>query len=86
MGCIHKLETDNLHVDVGKVKSEMHQENTLIHVRAIISCSKCGYKKTYKNRFLRKDIELMKTSLLVFDWLTCDKCGELLTLDLEFQI
>ncbi|MBY9007464.1 MAG: hypothetical protein KGD63_11970 [Candidatus Lokiarchaeota archaeon] len=80
------MEIDNFHVNVGKAKSELRPEKDLIHVRAIINCPKCGYKKTFKNRFRRKDMELMKTSLLVFDWLTCDKCGELLNLELEFKI
>lgn len=58
----------------------------LIKVRAIISCPNGDYKKKFKNQFSRKEIEMMIVSFKVFDWLTCTKCGELLKLDLEFNI
>jgi hypothetical protein len=58
----------------------------LINVRAIITCPNGDYKKKFKNKFLRKEIEMMIVSFKVFDWLTCSKCGELLKLDLEFNI
>lgn len=58
----------------------------LIKVRAIISCPNGDYKKKFKNQFSRKEIEMMIVSFKVFDWLTCNKCGELLKLDLEFNI
>ena len=80
------MEIDRFHINLGATKNDSTHQKNPIHVRAIISCPKCKYKKTFKNQFLRRDMELMKTSLLVFDWLTCDKCGELLNLELEFQI
>lgn len=58
----------------------------LIKVRAIITCPNGDYKKKFRNQFLRKEIEMMIVSFKVFDWLTCNKCGELLKLDLEFNI
>ena len=58
----------------------------LIKVRAIITCPNGDYKKKFRNQFLRKEIEMMIVTLKVFDWLTCTKCGELLKLDLEFNI
>lgn len=58
----------------------------LIKARAIISCPTCSYKKMFRNSFKRKDIELMTVALKVFDWMVCNKCGELLRLDLEFEI
>ena len=58
----------------------------LIKVRAIITCPNGDYKKKFTNQFLRKDIEMMIVTFKVFDWLTCNKCGELLKLDLEFNI
>lgn len=58
----------------------------LINVRAVITCPNGDYKKKFKNQFLRKEIEMMIVSFKVFDWLTCSKCGELLKLDLEFNI
>ena len=58
----------------------------LIKVRAVITCPNGDYKKKFKNQFLRKEIEMMIVSFKVFDWLTCSKCGELLKLDLEFNI
>ena len=58
----------------------------LIKVRAIITCPNADYKKKFTNQFLRKEIEMMIVTFKVFDWLTCNKCGELLKLDLEFNI
>ncbi|MHA2283399.1 MAG: hypothetical protein ACXAC5_21375 [Promethearchaeota archaeon] len=60
--------------------------NELIKVRAIITCPNGDYKKKFRNQFVRKEIEMMIVSFKVFDWLTCTKCGELLKLDLEFNI
>lgn len=58
----------------------------VIQVRAIISCPECTYRKTFRNQFARKDLELMVVALKVFDWMVCNTCGELLNLDLEFEI
>ncbi len=58
----------------------------LIKVRAVITCPNGDYKKKFRNQFLRKEIEMMIVSFKVFDWLTCNKCGELLQLHLEFNI
>jgi len=58
----------------------------LIKVRAIISCPTCEYIKTFKNQFPRNELELMVVTLKIFDWLCCNKCGELLNLPLEFNI
>lgn len=58
----------------------------LIKVRALITCPNGDYKKKFKNQFLRKDLELMVVTLKIFDWLVCHRCGELLNLDLEFNI
>ena len=57
-----------------------------IQVRAIISCPTCGYKKKFKNQFLRKDLELLTVAVKVFEFITCNKCGDLIKLDLEFNI
>jgi hypothetical protein len=62
------------------------KDGELIKVRAIISCPNGDYKKKFRNQFLRKEMEMMIVSFKVFDWLTCTKCGELLKLDLEFNI
>ncbi len=61
-------------------------DSDLIQVRAIISCPNCGYKKKFKNQFPRKDLELLTVAVKVFDWMTCNTCGDLLKLDLEFQV
>ena len=58
----------------------------VIKVRAIISCPSGDYQKKFKNQFPRKDIELMTVIFKVFDFMTCSKCGELLNLNLEFEI
>ena len=69
-----------------KSSSGSEQATDVIEVRAIISCPHCTYNKKFKNKFRRKDIELMVVALKVFDWMVCNKCGELLQLDLEFGI
>ena len=58
----------------------------LIQVRAIISCPNCNYKRKFRNQFPRKDLELLTVAVKVFDWMTCNTCGDLLKLDLEFNI
>ena len=60
--------------------------DNVIKVRAIISCPTCTYKKKFKNKFPRDQLELLTTVIKIFDWLVCDKCGELINLTLEFEI
>ena len=79
------MEIDNTK-ESSKTSVSASEKNELIKVRAIISCPNCNYKKKFRNQFLRKEIELMVVSLKVFDWLTCSKCGDLLKLDLEFNV
>ncbi|MFW9970057.1 MAG: hypothetical protein ACFFDF_07630 [Candidatus Odinarchaeota archaeon] len=62
------------------------KESDLIQVRAIISCPNCGYKKKFKNQFPRKDLELLTVAVKVFEFITCNTCGDLIKLDLEFNI
>ncbi|MFX0080399.1 MAG: hypothetical protein ACFE94_01470 [Candidatus Hodarchaeota archaeon] len=66
------------------VESSKHDEP--IQVRAIISCPNCGYKKKFRNQFLRKDLELLTVAVKVFEFITCNKCGDLIKLDLELSI
>lgn len=61
-------------------------KGSLIKVRAIISCPTCGYIKKFRNQFPREQLELMTVAVKVFDWMVCSKCGELLNLNLEFNI
>ena len=80
-----------------KIEIEMNKNTTeqtfdspemedIINVRATISCPSGDYKKKFKNRFPRKDLELMVVAFKIFDFMTCSKCGELLNLNLEFEI
>ena len=62
------------------------ERNDVIKVRAIISCPSGDYRKKFKNEFPRKDLELMVVAFKIFDFMTCSKCGELLNLNLEFEI
>ena len=76
-----------IHDNIGdKSLSDSGQPKDRIRARAIISCPICGYRKSFLNRFRRKDIEMMVVALKVFDWMVCNKCGELLSLNLEFEI
>ncbi len=70
---------------IGPVKGSKH-EGDIIKIRAIISCPRGDYRKIFKNQYRRKDLEMMVISLKIFDWMTCSKCGDLLDLNLEFQI
>lgn len=79
------MEIDNTKTS-SKESLESSRSNDLIKVRALITCPNGDYKKSFRNQFLRKEIEMMIVSFKVFDWLTCNKCGELLKLDLEFSI
>lgn len=58
----------------------------LIKVRAIISCPTCEYVKKFKNQFPRNELELLVPVVKIFDWMVCNKCGELLNLTLEVDI
>jgi len=66
--------------------SNSKKPKSLILVRAIMKCTTCGKEKKFVNQFLRKDLELMVVALKVFDWMVCNKCGELFRLDLEFKL
>ena len=79
------MEIDNTH-ERSKNSVSTSENSDLIKVRAIISCPNCNYKKKFRNQFLRKDLELLTVAVKVFDWLTCNKCGDLLKLDLEFNV
>jgi len=79
------MEIDNTEND-SRESIEGSVSGELIKVRAIITCPNGDYRKKFRNQFLRKEIEMMVVTFKVFDWLTCNKCGELLKLDLEFNI
>jgi len=70
----------------GKSPSVSERQPDLITVRASITCPRCDYSKKFRNQFYRRDLELMVVALKVFDWLTCTRCGELLDLNLEYEI
>jgi len=69
-----------------KSPSDSERHPDLIQVRAKISCPTCEYRKVFRNQYFRRDIELMVVALKVFDWLTCTRCGELLSLNLDYKI
>ncbi|KKM87873.1 hypothetical protein LCGC14_1264550 [marine sediment metagenome] len=76
-----------MEIDKTQEKSvEASEDYDLIKVRALITCPNSDFNKTFRNQFLRKDLELLEVSLKCFSWLTCAKCGELLDLNLEFKI
>jgi len=65
-------------------KSEV--DKSIIKVSAIITCPSCNFKKKFINQFHQQDLENMVVAIKCLDWLTCNKCGELLNLNLEFEI
>ena len=78
-----EIELNNKTTD--RTFNDSDNEN-LIKVRAIISCPSGDYEKKFRNQFPRKDLELMVVAFKIFDFMTCTKCGELLSLRLEFEI
>lgn len=80
------MEIEKLKGGSGRTDSGEDHENHLIQVRAIITCPGCGYNKAFRNQFHRSELEHLIVSLKVFDWMACNRCGELLQLDVEFEI
>ncbi|MFX0056686.1 MAG: hypothetical protein ACFE85_04695 [Candidatus Hodarchaeota archaeon] len=80
------METEYNKDNSGHALKSSESESNKINVRAIISCPTCGYIKKFKNQFARRELELMVVAVKVFDWMVCSTCGELLKLDLEFNI
>jgi len=80
------MEIDYNKNDSGQTISSSEQKSNVIKVRAVISCPTCGYIRKFKNQFPREQLELMVVAVKVFDWMVCSTCGELLKLDLEFNI
>jgi len=78
-----EIETNNNSTETSF--NELERDD-LIKVRALISCPSGDYSKKFKNKFPRKDLELMVVAFKIFDFMTCSKCGELLNLNLEFEI
>ncbi|TFG24324.1 MAG: hypothetical protein EU529_04480 [Promethearchaeota archaeon] len=79
------MEIDYNNNNGNDIKSTNKLASDLIKVRATLSCPSCSYKKSFKNQFRLKNIEHMIVSLKCFDYMTCS-CGELLSLNLDFEI
>jgi hypothetical protein len=79
------MEIDLNRKAAGKSLEGIEQAD-LIKVRAIISCPNGDYNKKFRNQFPRSQLELFVVAAKVFDFMTCPKCGEILKLDLEFNI
>ncbi len=80
------METGNFSKnDIGSV-TEVRAKDNLIRVKVIMACPNADYKKSFKNKFNRGNIEFLTTSLKIFDWMTCPRCGELLNLYLNFEV
>ena len=79
-----------MEIDLNRKSIGKAVENTepadLIKVRAIITCPSGDYSKKFRNQFPRNQLELFVVAAKVFDFMTCPKCGEILKLDLEFNI
>ena len=80
------MQSDNTSESSGEASSEIARDRAIIRVRAIMMCPSCAWRKAFKNEFHRKDIEMMVVALKVFDWLTCPRCGDLIGLNLEYDI
>lgn len=80
------MESERLTGSEEKALESSVRGRDVIKVRATMKCPSCTFKKAFKNQYARNQIELMVVSLKVFDWMCCTRCGELLNLDLEFDI
>jgi len=78
------MEIDYNKESSGKSVNTSEHKESIISVRAILSCPSCGYKKKFKNQFPRNQLELLVVAVKIFDFMTCS-CGELIKLDLEFS-
>lgn len=75
-------------------ESENHNEelslisegSSQIQARIILKCPTCGYHRTFKNVFSRDKIELVVVTLKIVDWLSCERCGDLLNSEVEYTI
>ncbi|MFW9771685.1 MAG: hypothetical protein ACFFBY_02675 [Promethearchaeota archaeon] len=79
------MEIDYNEESSGKPLNNPENNESIINVRAILSCPSCGYKKKFKNQFPRDQLELLVVAVKIFDFMTCT-CGELIKLDLEFNL
>ncbi|MFX0009434.1 MAG: hypothetical protein ACFE9R_03895 [Candidatus Hermodarchaeota archaeon] len=79
------MEIDSNRKTLGKTVENLEPAD-LIKVRAIITCPNGDYSKKFRNQFPRNQLELFVVAAKVFDFMTCPKCGEILKLDLEFNI
>ena len=70
---------------LSQAELEILERETIV-VRASISCPKCNYSKKFRNQFKLSEMEQMVVALKIFDWMTCSTCGELLNLDLDFEL
>ena len=82
---LKKMEAKNVGRTEPLIGTEETQEKG-IRARAIISCSKCKTKKIFRNVILRKNLELLVVTLKILDWMTCEKCGGIIQLEMEFEI
>lgn len=80
---IMEIDYNNTRIESALRASE---RSDIIKVRAVIRCPTCSYEKKFKNQFPRDQLELMTVAVRIFDWMTCNKCGNLLELSLEFNI
>lgn len=67
-------------------KAKDQVDADIIKVRAILQCPSCGYKRSFSHTFKRENIELLTVSLKIFDFVTCNECGSLIDLTLEYEI
>ncbi|HME51882.1 MAG TPA: hypothetical protein VKM55_06675 [Candidatus Lokiarchaeia archaeon] len=66
-------------------RKEAPVEAEKIKVKATLECPSCGYKKTFKNAFSRKQLEQLVVAAKVMSWAACE-CGDLLAFSLELEL
>lgn len=66
--------------------SLISEGSSKIQARIILKCPTCGYFRKFKNTFSRDKIELIVVTLKIVDWLSCERCGDLLNSEVEFVI
>ncbi|MBD3353754.1 MAG: hypothetical protein GF364_19885 [Candidatus Lokiarchaeota archaeon] len=57
-----------------------------ITARIILTCPTCGYHRRFRNQFTYDKMDLIIVTLKIVDWLTCERCSDILNCQVEYNI
>ncbi|MCP4763494.1 MAG: hypothetical protein GY870_17100 [archaeon] len=76
------MDSKNTNMDVVLIT----KGESLIDAYIFLRCPNCGYSRRFRNQFTADNMELIIVTLKIVDWLSCEKCGDLLHSEFEFHI